>query len=285
MKYLVTGSNGQLGHALINQLNHTKNTIYAFDKENLDISDYSQVESLFENINVDFVINCAAFTNVDLCENAQEMAKKINIDAARKLAEQAEKQKAKFIHISTDFVFDGNKSTPYTEDDKINPINFYGFTKAESENKVFNETNNCLVVRTSSVYSIYNSNFVKSIIRNGKKGNIRVVDDQISCPTSSDYLASSIIKLINCNKLGVYNITNSGYCSKFEFAKFILNLFDIKTNLISCSSDEYKSPAKRPSFSALDNQKFRNEVSSDEVTWQQALIDFKDKYYNKGVIL
>lgn len=285
MKYLVTGSNGQLGHALINQLNHTKNTIYAFDKENLDISDYSQVESLFENINVDFVINCAAFTNVDLCENEQEMAKKINIDAARKLAEQAEKQKAKFIHISTDFVFDGNKSTPYTEDDKINPINFYGFTKAESENKVFNETNNCLVVRTSSVYSIYNSNFVKSIIRNGKKGNIRVVDDQISCPTSSDYLASSIIKLINCNKLGVYNITNSGYCSKFEFAKFILNLFDIKTNLISCSSDEYKSPAKRPSFSALDNQKFRNEVSSDEVTWQQALIDFKDKYYNKGVIL
>jgi len=258
---LVTGSNGQLGKCLQDVAKDANDIQWIFKtSSDLDITNKKDIEALFKTEIIDYLVNCAAYTVVDKAEIEKEKAFLVNAEGVKYLAQACKITDTIFIHISTDFVFDGKKKLPYTEEDIPNPINVYGASKLKGEDYIKSILDNYFIIRTSWVYSEYGNNFVKTMLRLAKeRDEIKVVNDQIGSPTYAGDLANFIIYLIknNINKYGIYNYSNEGEISWYEFAKEIFGLSDKNINIIPISSKEYKNLAERPNFSILDINKIK----------------------------
>ncbi|MFI0429723.1 dTDP-4-dehydrorhamnose reductase [Mariniflexile sp. HMF6888] len=276
MNVLVTGGNGQLA-SCIKDIQHNYpalNFIYTDYKE-LDVSNLNQMQSFFSNLGeIDYCINCAAYTAVDKAENEVEMAYKVNVEGPRNLATICAKNNIVLIHISTDFVFDGQKATPYTETDHPNPISVYGDTKLKGEIEIQKTLKKYFIIRTSWLYSEHGYNFMKTMLRLAKeRDEISVVYDQIGTPTYAGDLAGIILEIIAFDKdnYGIYHYSNEGIVSWFDFAKAIFEESKLSTKVWPIKTESYPTPAKRPKYSALDKTKIKDFLKKDIVFWRDSL--------------
>ena len=287
MRILVSGKNGQLGrsiHKLINTKidnDQSSNDFIFVGREELDLSSEGNINHYFNNNKkFDIIINCAAYTAVDKAEEESKLASQINHLAVKKIAEIASKQEAKLIHISTDYVFDGESDKPYTETDTTNPINAYGKTKLAGEKALQDiMSTDAMIIRTSWVYSEYGNNFVKTMLRLGKeRDELSVVSDQIGSPTYATDLAEVILKIVNDKEFNkteqqteIYHYSNEGEISWYEFAKEIFSLKKIECRVSPITTDQYKTLARRPECSLLDNKKIEKKFSIKLKHWKDSL--------------
>lgn len=255
LKILITGANGQLGLCLKDICVEYPSYIFDFKtSKQLDITNRNQVSTLFQNENYDYCINCAAYTAVDKAESEKEQAFLVNGEALIYLSEACKSDNTVLIHISTDFVFDGTKDSPYTEEDQPNPINIYGASKLKGEQYVQNILTNYFIIRTSWVYSEHGNNFVKTMLRLGKdRDEISVVNDQIGSPTYARDLAQFTMGLIknNTTSYGIKNYSNGGRISWYDFAVEIFKQKQAKIKVNPITTKDYPTPAKRPKYSIL----------------------------------
>tara|TARA_B100001173_G_C15906093_1_gene512087 strand:+ start:33 stop:893 length:861 start_codon:yes stop_codon:yes gene_type:complete len=275
MKILVTGGNGQLGSELryLSLFYNQFQWIFT-DINELDLSDLENLESNISKIAPSLIINCAAYTSVDKAEYENELANNLNFKAVDIISKWSSNNSKKLIHISTDYVFDGNSDIPLKEDALTSPINFYGHTKLEGERICLKNDINSIIIRTSWVYSSFGNNFVK-IMNNLmlKKDSLSVVNDQIGSPTYAADLASAILAIINHNKwtAGLYHYSNEGEISWFDFANDIKNLGNFKIKIKGISSEEYPTSAKRPNYSLLDKTKIKKIYNIDVPHYMDSL--------------
>jgi dTDP-4-dehydrorhamnose reductase len=272
---LITGANGQLGKELqVASVDYPQYEFIFLSKNELPINERDKVLEFFESAQPSFCINCAAYTAVDKAESERENAFLINAESVSILASACRSFNTKLIHISTDYVFDGNSSTPLKEDDLTNPVNVYGESKLKGEELAFKENANTIVIRTSWVYSEFGNNFVKTMIRLMKeRDSINVVDDQIGSPTYAADLAEAILEIINSNKFvpGIYNYSNEGEISWYEFAILIKGMINSNCAVNPLPSSQYPTPAKRPHFSLLDKAKIISVYSLKIKDWRESL--------------
>jgi dTDP-4-dehydrorhamnose reductase len=275
---LVTGGNGQLASCIKDiESNYLDLKFIYKNASELDITDQEQIKILFESNKIDWCINCAAYTAVDKAESESELAFKINAEGAKFLAEASRKHKVKLIHISTDFVFNGNKTNPYTEQDTPNPINVYGASKLEGEKHIESILKAHYIIRTSWLYSKHSNNFVKTMLKLSlDRDELSVVNDQIGSPTHALDLAHTILKIIDKdnNAFGLYHFSNQGDISWYQFATTIFNVFNRKINVHSIPSGQFNTLAKRPRYSVLDSNKITAKFQIDIKGWKTALIEF-----------
>jgi len=270
-KILITGAKGMLGWALTKELSQEYQLI-GIDIEDADITDEEQIKKEIFNISPDIVIHTAAYTEVDNCEKNKELTYRINSAGTENVARAAKLCHAKIIYISTDFVFDGKKDSPYTEKDITNPINTYGKSKLDGERQVQAIYPDHLIVRTSWLYGPHGRNFVDRIIQIADSGQeLKIVTDQRGCPTYTMDLAKAISKLIENKASGIVNVCNSDNCTWFDFAKEILRLKKKTPKLEPITSNELNLPAKRPAYSVLNTEKFQNITKTALRPWQEAL--------------
>jgi len=273
---LVTGGNGQLASCIkdVEKQYDDLNVIYT-DHLELDICNLNQIQTFFKsNPQIDYCINCAAYTAVDKAETEAEKAFEINATGAKNLAQVCNDHDAILIHVSTDFVFDGEKNEPYTETDVANPISVYGASKLQGEVEIQQALKEYFIIRTSWLYSEYGNNFMKTMLRLAEtRDGISVVSDQIGTPTYAGDLAEIIIQIINTKteKYGIYHYSNEGVASWFEFAKEIFKLTKNKIKVNPIPSIEYLTPAKRPKYSVLDKKKIIDVFKIDIPFWRDSL--------------
>lgn len=276
-KILVTGANGQLGKCIQDLAEEQSGLSFVFtDHKELDITSQESAEVLFKDNKFDYCINCAAYTAVDKAEEEAEQAYLINAEGVKHLAMACKENDVILIHVSTDFVFDGRKDTPYTEEDIPNPINVYGKSKLKGEEYVQEILNKYFIIRTSWVYSEYGHNFVKTMLRLGReKDDLNVVCDQFGSPTYAGDLAKVILNIIsnNRNVYGLYNYSNEGVISWYDFAKSIFETCNMKLNLKPIKTEEYPAPAARPKFSVLNKDKIKNSFTVEVPVWDDSLED------------
>lgn len=276
MRILITGSNGQLGREIVNQLNNSEHDIIATTSKSFDIRNRELLIQIFKKYNPEVVINCASYTAVDDCEVEEnyKIAYQINVEAVKYLAIECEKYNSKLIHFSTDYVFDGLGNIPLKETHKRNPINKYGQTKMLSEDAAMKYCSRYFILRTSWLYGDGN-NFVKTMLKLVENNSeLNVVGDQIGSPTYTKDLTWVILKLMETDLYGVYHGTNQGECSWYEFAKEIFRIKGVKVKVNKVTSEEYVRQAKRPKYSTLDNNNLR-EVGLDLFRpWKEALKDY-----------
>jgi dTDP-4-dehydrorhamnose reductase len=274
-KIVITGSNGQLGQELrAASRNYPQFEFIFLTKDDLQISDNDPVKKFFSETDPEFFINCAAYTAVDKAESEKEKAFLINSKAVGIIAAACKRSNTKLIHLSTDYVFDGNSSTPLTEDDPVSPINIYGDSKLKGEQLAFENNEQTIIIRTSWVYSEFGNNFVKTMMRLMKeKGSINVIDDQIGSPTYAADLANAILQIISTDKFipGIYNYSNDGRISWFEFATAIKKLISSSCKINPIPTAQYPTPAKRPHFSLLDKRKITETYNIEIVDWKKSL--------------
>jgi dTDP-4-dehydrorhamnose reductase len=275
LKILITGSNGQLGREIIRQLeNEGHNDIIKTDVADLNITNINDVNDKILKEKPDVVINCAAHTAVDLCETDIENAYKINAVGPRNLAIASEKVGAKFVQVSTDYVFDGNGTRPYREDDITSPNSIYGTSKLMGEEFTKQFSSKYFIVRTAWLYGDGN-NFVRTMLKLSQEhSELNVVNDQFGSPTSTVDLAKTIINLIKTEHYGVYHGTCQGKCSWYDFAKKIFELKNIDIKVNPVSSDEFKRPAPRPNYSVLDNFMLRLVDLDTFRNWEESLDEY-----------
>ena len=287
IKILLTGRQGQVGWELEQQLKGL-GEIVAFDKTTLDLSQTQQIRNCVSRVQPNLIINAAAYTAVDKAESEQALAETVNAIAPGILAQAAKDHHAAMIHYSTDYVFDGNKSSPYNEEDTCNPLSVYGKTKWQGEQNILATGVPCLILRTSGVYGSRRKNFLKTILRlANEKEEIRIVNDQIGAPTWCETLAQKTTEILECllrksssretiipgDLSGIYHLTCGGQTSWFGFAKAILQYSAPKKTpkLIPIATSEYPTPAKRPLNSVLSNQKLERLMGIQQTQWETAL--------------
>lgn len=272
---LVTGQNGQLGNELKVLSAKYQQYDYVFtDVEELDITDAAKVNEFFNQYKPALCINAAAYTAVDKAETNRELALKINAHAVGILAENSRKINTRFIHISTDYVFDGTASSPYTEDHPVNPVNFYGESKMKGEEITLEKLPSTVIIRTSWVYSFFGNNFVKTMLRLMKeRESISVINDQFGSPTYAADLAAAIMEIAVQpeDKGGVYHFSNEGVISWFEFAVAIKELAGLSCNVIPIDTSGYPTPAKRPGYSVMDKEKIKSTFGINLKDWKESL--------------
>jgi len=288
MKILVTGKNGQLGQSIKRLLdekcfaNHSSFSFIFTGREELNLETLESIQSYFVRNDIDIIINCAAYTKVDQAEEDQIQANLINHNAVRELAKISKKSKIKLIHISTDFVFNGHKKEPYTEDDKTSPINIYGKTKLAGELAIISTMPfNSIIIRTGWVYSEFGNNFVKTILNLATKSNtLDIVSDQIGTPTYAYDLAYSILHIVSSEKFlqnekptAIFHYSNEGKSSWYEFAKEIISIAGINCHINPIKTEDYPLPAKRPKYSILSKKKISQEYALSIPHWKNALKD------------
>ncbi|MFR9239378.1 MAG: dTDP-4-dehydrorhamnose reductase [Clostridium baratii] len=288
MKILITGSNGQLGNELRSIINSGKaeigvvsekirnSEVIALDVDKLDITNLSQVKEFITNKKPDVVINCAAATNVDGCETNKDFVFKVNTLGARNLAIASEMVGAKLVQVSTDYVFSGStRETPFTEYDLTAPYSVYGKTKLQGENFVRELCSKYFIVRTAWLYGYVGHNFVYTMRKLGaERERLTVVNDQVGNPTNANDLAYHILKLIETEEYGVYHCTSKGECTWYDFARKIMELSNIDCEVVSCTSQEFKTEAKRPEYSSLDNMMLRCTIGDEMRNWEDAIENF-----------
>jgi dTDP-4-dehydrorhamnose reductase len=277
MNVLITGSKGQLGLELEN-LGHQfpDFNLFCTDKFSLNILSFEETEQYVLKNKIDVMVNCAAYTDVNKAEDEFEMADEVNHLAVRNLGLIAKKHHLKLIHISTDYVFDGNSEIPYKESDATNPQNAYGVTKLNGE-KALMEINpqHSIIIRTSWLYSEFGNNFVKSMLKLSKeKESITVVSDQIGSPTYAKDLALAILQIIpaiNNENIQIYHYANKGQCSWFDFASAIMKIAAQNCEVLPIPSSAYKTKAKRPKYSLLNTDKIQHAFNLEIPNWEDAL--------------
>ncbi len=268
---LVTGGNGQLGNCLRELAPTVPHKFIFTDVEELDITSRAAVAEILERERPDWVVNCAAYTAVDKAESEEKLARLLNATAVGILAEEAWKKGAGLVQISTDYVFKGDEPTPRTESDPTEPQSVYGITKLEGEREA-KKNPECMIIRTSWLYSIYGGNFVKTMRRlGGEKSEIGVVGDQWGSPTSAHDLAKAIIVAVEKPKAGVYHFSNEGAASWALFAEEIFVLSGIECTVNHITTAEYPTLAKRPEFSLMDKQKFSTTFGVVIPEWEHSL--------------
>lgn len=273
MKIVVTGSKGMLGTDVVERL-RSDNEIIEVDVDIYDITDKGVIDYLVKK-DPDFIFHLAAFTDVDGAEEEKDVARKVNVKGTENIVRVCKKKNIPLLFISTDYVFDGKKDSPYIESDKTNPICFYGETKVEGEKLVKETLDKFFIVRTSWLFGKNGRNFVDTITSlSEKKSSIKVVDDQTGSPTYTGDFASSLEKFPGSEDYGIYHITNSNFCTWFEFAKKIISLLGHKTEVLPQDSEQLERPARRPLNSVLDNSLFEERFKFRMPTWEDALIRY-----------
>ena len=280
MVVLVTGASGQLGQSIqFIATNHLNINFVFCNSSDLDITNKENCTTIFHTIKPDYCINTAAYTAVDKAESEPDKAHLINVVGAKNIAETCKEFDTNLIHISTDFVFDGTKNSPYNEMDLPNPKGVYGQTKLAGEKAIQNVFSNYFIIRTSWVYSQFGNNFMKTMLRlASERDTISVVDDQIGTPTNAVDLAEVIVQIILNNSqqscpenYGIYNFSNEGQCSWYEFAKKIFETNEIKVNLVPIPSTAFPTPAVRPKYSVLDKSKIKRVFELKVKNWENGL--------------
>ncbi len=274
---LVTGSNGQLGSEIRNLISNDE--WYFTDRNTLDITNKIAIESFCTKHNIEVIINCAAYTAVDKAEEDEVNADRINHLAVKYMAEIAKEKNIKLIHISTDYVFDGENYKPYSEEDKTDPQGVYGKTKLAGEQAIQDiHPNNSIIIRTSWLYSSYGNNFVKTMLRLGKeRDELGVIFDQVGTPTYAKDLAKVIIHIIQHSTLNIqhsveiYHYSNEGVASWYDFAKAIFELSDIQCDVKPIETKEYPTPASRPHYSLLNKAKIKNQFGIEIPYYKDSL--------------
>ncbi len=275
MVVLVTGGNGQLGQALqAIAPQYGALQFYFAGSEEADITNKQSLETIFNKVKPNFCINAAAYTAVDKAESEPEKAHLINVEGAKNLAEVCKALGTTLLHISTDFVFDGKKTTPYTEEDATDPQGVYGLTKLQGETEIQNALKENYIIRTSWLYSEYGNNFMKTMLRlAGERDSVGVVDDQTGTPTNTNDLAEALIKIIVSGKkeYGIYHYSNEGQATWYDLAKKIFEINNIAIDLRPIPTTAYPTPAKRPEYSVLDKSKLKRVFGLEINNWDVAL--------------
>jgi dTDP-4-dehydrorhamnose reductase len=288
MRILVTGKNGQLGRSIQNIVstdtkignNQSPNDFIFVGREELNLSSESSISHYFDNNKFDIIINCAAYTQVDRAEQEAELANQINNLAVKQLASIASNQRAKLLHISTDYVFDGESGKPYTETDTLNPINAYGRTKLAGEKALQTVMPmNAIIIRTSWVYSEYGNNFVSTMLRLGReRDELSVINDQMGSPTYAADLADAILEIIRHNKFRdegqttqIYHYSGEGEISWYEFAKEIFKISRIDCKVNPIATKQYPTPAKRPRNTLMKKDKIVKVFNIKISNWKSSL--------------
>jgi dTDP-4-dehydrorhamnose reductase len=275
-KVLVTGSKGQLGSELKDLV--SDENFYFTDRDTLDIADKEAVENFCKENSIDTIINCAAYTAVDKAEEDVENAEKINHLAVKYLAEVAKENGIKLVHVSTDYVFDGENFKPYVESDATNPNGVYGSTKLAGEEAIKKvNPHNTIIIRTSWVYSSFGANFVKTMLRLGKERDaLGVIFDQVGTPTYAKDLAQAILDIlpkIKSETVEIYNYSNEGVLSWYDFAKEIMKMAKIACKVNPIETKAYPTPAKRPHYSLLNKAKIKETFNIEVPYWKDGLND------------
>ena len=275
MNILVTGANGQLGNEMQRVAKTSSNHYIFTDVAQLDITDREAVLRAVKDNSIQVIVNCAAYTNVDKAEDDRETADLINNKAVENLAIAARENDATLIHISTDYVFKGDRCTPCREDWETDPLGVYGITKLAGEKSI--ERTGCrhIIIRTAWLYSPFGKNFVKTMQKlTAEKDSLKVVFDQVGTPTYAGDLADAITRIIETGQLGkqgIYHFSNEGVCSWYDFAREICELSGNTCNIQPCHSDEFPSKVKRPHFSVLDKTKIKDTFGIEVPYWKDSL--------------
>ncbi|WP_411893962.1 dTDP-4-dehydrorhamnose reductase [Winogradskyella sp. A2] len=280
---LVTGANGQLASSIKDLESQYDNLNFIYtDYLELDITDKKAIQVFFNSFpNINYCINCAAYTAVDKAEEERERAEKINAIGAKNLAEICKNENTTIIHISTDFVFEGTNAKAYKETDLAKPISVYGSTKLEGELHIARISPKYFILRTSWLYSEYGKNFMKTMLSLANyKEELDIVTDQIGTPTYATDLASVIFKIVTTNNTdyGIYHYSNEGVASWYDFAKAIFEISNTKIKVYAITTEAYPTPAKRPHFSILDKTKIKNILKIDVPYWRDSLKIAISKY-------
>ena len=275
---LVTGSMGQLGSEIKAISSDYSYNFFFTDRNNIDITNKDNIKEYCQTNNINVIINCAAYTAVDKAETDIENADLVNRKAVKKLSIVAKELNIKLIHISTDYVFDGKNFKPYVEEFQTNPQSVYGKTKLDGENEIRDiNTLNSIIIRTSWVYSYYGNNFVKTMLRLGKeKEEWGVIFDQIGTPTYAKDLAITILNIIpqiENSKVEIYNYSNEGVLSWYDFAKEIMKMAKLNCKVKAIETYQYPTPAKRPHFSLLNKSKIKQKFNIEIPYWKDGLDD------------
>jgi dTDP-4-dehydrorhamnose reductase len=282
MKFLITGAKGQLAREFQKTLNIFKHSFIALDKDRLDITNLETVEREITEYSPDIVLNCASYNYVDKAESDFEVAYKVNAIGVKNLAQVCKNKNILLIHYSTDYVFDGEKGDFYTEDDLANPINKYGISKLAGERFLSETTDEYIIFRLSWVFGEGNKNFLHKLYEWSKNNKIlKIVCDQISVPTYTEDIASVTLFAINKGLRGLYHLTNSGYATRYEVARYFIEKLYLENLILPIKSDYFKTPAKRPYFSAMSNNKLSNLLNITIPDWRLGVDRYIEKVHNK----
>ena len=273
---LVTGSNGQLGSEIRELSSNYSYTFFFTDRTNIDITSKDSISSFCQTNNINIIINCAAYTAVDKAELDELNADLVNRKAVKKLALVSSELNIKLIHISTDYVFDGKNFKPYCEEFQTNPQGVYGKTKLDGENEMRDiNPKNSIIIRTSWVYSSFGNNFVKTMLRLGsEKESLGVIFDQVGTPTYARDLAKTILDIlpkIENSKVEIYNYSNEGVLSWYDFAKEIMKMAKLDCKINPIETFQYPTPAKRPHYSLLNKSKIKSTFNIEITYWKDSL--------------
>lgn len=283
---LITGANGQLGNEM---RRHSKDYEYLFnffftDVAELDITSSKAIDQFVKDNNIQYIVNCAAYTAVDKAEDDVDLCYLLNFEALENIGDVAQQNGAKVIHVSTDYVFDGTNSKPYMETDSTNPQSVYGKSKAKGENALLNACPQSIIIRTAWLYSIFGNNFVKTMIRLGKeKDSLNVVADQTGTPTNAKDLAKTILDILVYSeekefKAGIYHFSNEGITTWYDFTLAIHRMANIKTCKVSpITTDQYPTKAVRPKYSVLDKTKIKDAFGITIPQWEDSLKECIDE--------
>ena len=274
MKILITGSNGMLGHDLIEVLKDNHELILTTSKT-LDITNKDQVFEVICDAEPDVVINSAAYTDVDGCEENQDLAYSVNGEGVKNLALACKEVDCALVHISTDYIFNGKNDRPWVEDDEIGPISVYGKSKLKGEEAILETLDKYFIVRTAWLYGINGKNFPKTMLELAKNhSEITVVYDEVGTPTYTPDLAYGISELIETDYYGIYLRTNSGNCSWCEFARYIFEVADKDVKVVPVTASEFARPAPRPSYSVLENKNWVDKGFKPLRSYKEAIKEY-----------
>ena len=289
MRVLITGSNGQLGSEIKALATNYKELDFVFkDLPELDICNFEALQAFIIENNINAVINCAAYTAVDKAEEDAEIAEQVNSIGVSNLVNALAKVNGKLIHISTDYVFDGNHFLPYKESDPVSPIGVYGETKRAGELAVLNSDIDSVVIRTSWLYSSYGNNFVKTLLRLGnEKEDLGVIFDQVGTPTYARDLAKTCLEILSgvnsakiSNNGNLYHYSNEGVASWYDFAISIMELGGVNCKVNPIQTKDYPTLAKRPQYSVLNKSKIKTDFKMEIPCWRDSLKDCIEKITN-----
>jgi len=277
MNVTVLGAKGMLGTDLMAALANAGINARGYDLPDVDITlDNGGLERIGR---CDWIVNCAAYTNVDGAEKDSDKAFAVNRDGVRRIAECCKRSNSSLMHISTDYVFDGTSGTAYAEDAPVNPVNVYGRSKLDGENEVLSAGVKHLIVRTQSLFGINGANFVRAIMSRLEAGTgaLKVVNDQVSSPTYTVHLADAILRLLRTDKQGIVHVSASGECSWYEFACVIAASIKPGAEVLPVTSSEYIRPARRPAYSVLDKGLYTSWTGSGMPSWKEGLKEYLER--------